>query len=188
MEKWELYQGWEWGGSCPQAAGVGFLCFTPTKDTYLAAQGRRELKECLVLSPLNFCGRRRCSHRAFIKGGSFICLMAHGGLQHLPWCSCCSHNWHPNPQWDMLGQPHPSPPWTEHAKPCLGYLSLSREMWIVLKHSKHMETSHFGGFSGGKGTKTKIWELTLECSQAFSLGHRWQTSGITLVWRQKCIK
>lgn len=124
-------------------------------------EGER-LKECLVLPSPSVCGRRRCSHRAFIKGASFICLMGHGGTQHFPWCLCCSHNLHPTPQQGkepaLIYVRVPSP-LSSMDRPCwalyLGYLSLSWELCIVLKHSKNMETSHFGGFSGGKSKKTK---------------------------------
>lgn len=161
-----------WGRSCPQALQLGFYVVPLQRTLFWQPMEGGRLRESLVLSPPSFCGRRRCSHRAFTKGASFICLRGCGGLQHFPWCLCCSHNWHPAPQQEREpalshGTASPLCSVTQHSRPCSGHLSLSWRVCCPPAFQTPGNITHWWLFRWEK-RENKIWELT-KCPQTSSL-------------------
>lgn len=103
-----------------------------------------------------------------------------------------------SPSHSVSGHPHPS---LQRDRTCralyLWYLLMSWELciadWLVEPWSclpspqalwTHESIPFWCFSSGGEGMKTKSGSSHLKCTQAPSLGHRWQSSWITLVWWQ----
>lgn len=104
---------------------MGFYAAPLQRTHFWRPREGGRLKESLVFSPLSFRGRRRCSHRAFIKGASFICPMVvvtpstSLGASAAPTIPTQLPSRKGNQSCSMWGHPHPSPPWTEHAELCI---------------------------------------------------------------------
>lgn len=176
--------------------------------------GSQAVQERLILPPLSFCGRWKMLHGAFISAASFICLLGRGAIQHFPWGShpkipLLLQSPTPTPQVcppcqerDLgsfcVRAPSPLSP-ARHDIPSsvfMVFIGVLRALdiwlvgWTMILSSQSSSAPNAWKhhillfFSGGKGMKTKSRSLHFKCTQAPSLGHRWQSSWITLVWRQ----
>lgn len=170
-----------WGRSCPQALELGFYA-VPYKGQ--PREGGR-LKESLVLSPPNFCGRRRCSHRAFTKGASSICLRGCGGLQPFPWCLCSPTI---DTQLPSRGGSSPAPCGTASPSALWHIMEHFRTFIIVLTCVLSSSIPHtwkhhiLVTFQVGKAWKQNLGAHKM--SPDLLSRTRCQTCWITLVWQQ----
>lgn len=208
-----------WGRSLPRGrwSWVFFLLYPNKGGIFFSPgnqRGSQAVQECLILPPLSFCGRWKCS-----MGLSLMQPLSSACWVMVPSSISLKA---PTPEIPLLLQsPTPTP---QVCPPCqerdpgsfcvrassplspvrhdipssvfMVFIDVLRALyswlvvWTMIPSSQSSSTLNTWKHrillfsSGGKSMKTKSRSLHFKCTQAPSLGHRWQSSWITLVWRQ----